>query len=259
MYVEGRRNWNWKMAPVCFFRTLFGSPQKELDIFNMIILSLDILKVTSRMIFRRPCTLFYVGIVLYGLQSSFSKTFLLFPFNPHNLILKLRLIFLFSKQEQSCWAAKSCPTDSLRSHELQHARLLCTSLSPWAWSNSCQLSQWCHPTVSSSVTTLSSCPQSFSATGSFPVSQLFASDGQSIEVSASASVLPMNIWGWFPLGLTGLISLLSKRFLRVFSSTTIQKFLFWETQPSLWSKNRFERMILGWDSCSAVSSNLPGH
>ena len=110
MYVEGRRNWNWKMPPVCFFRTLFGSPQKELDIFNMIILSLDILKVTSKMFIRRPCMFLYVAIVLYGLQSSFSKTFLLFPFNPHNFILKLRLIFLFSKQEQSCWVAKSCPT-----------------------------------------------------------------------------------------------------------------------------------------------------
>ena len=100
---------------------------------------------------------------------------------------------------------------SLWSHGLQHSRLPCPSLSPGVCSNSSPLSRWCHPTISSSVTTFSSCPQSFSATGSFPVSQLFASGGQSIDVSALASVLPMNIQSWFPLGLTGLISLLSKR------------------------------------------------
>ena len=116
-----------------------------------------------------------------------------------------------------------------------------------------------HPTISSSVTPFSSCPQSFSATGSFPVRQLLASGGQSIEVSASASVLPVNIWGWFALGLTGLISLLSKRLSRDFSSTTLSKFQFFGTQPSLWSKNRFRRKILGWNSYSALLSKLPGH
>ena len=104
-------------------------------------------------------------------------------------------------------------------------------------SNSCPLSQWCHPTFSSSLTPFSSCPQTFSASGSFPMSQLFTSDGQRSEASAPASVLPMNIQGWFPLGLIGLISLLSKGLSRIFSSTTVQKHQFFGTQPSLWSKS----------------------
>ena len=100
----------------------------------------------------------------------------------------------------------------LQSHELQHAKLPCPSLSPGAYSNSCPLSRWCHPTTSSSVVPFSSCLQSFPASGSFLVSQFFTSGGQSIGASAtaSASVLPMNIQGWFPLGWTGLISLQSK-------------------------------------------------
>ena len=101
-------------------------------------------------------------------------------------------------------------SDSLRPHGLQHARLLCPSLSPGACSNSCPLSQWCHPTISSSVIPFSSCLQSFPASGSFQMSQFFVSGGQSIGVSASTSVLPMNIQDWFPLGWTGWISLLSK-------------------------------------------------
>ena len=95
-------------------------------------------------------------------------------------------------------------SDSLRAHGLQHARLSCPSPSPGACSNSCPWSQWCHPTVSSSVVPSSSCPRSFPASGSFTVSQLFASGSQGI--GASASVLPVNIQGWFPVGSTGLIS-----------------------------------------------------
>ena len=102
---------------------------------------------------------------------------------------------------------------------MQHGRVPCPSLLPGACSNSCPLSWWCHPTFLSSVAPFSSCRQSFPESGSFPVSQLFTSDGQSI--GASLSVLPMNIQGWFPLGLTGLISLLSKRLSRVFSSTPV--------------------------------------
>ena len=102
-------------------------------------------------------------------------------------------------------------------HELQHARLPCPSLSPGVCSNSCPLSQWCYLTISSSVAPFCSWLQSFPALGSFPMSRLFSSSGQSIEASASASVLPMNIQGWFPLGLTGLISFLSKGLSRVFS------------------------------------------
>ena len=109
-------------------------------------------------------------------------------------------------------------------HGLQHARLTCPSPYPRDCSNSCPLSWWCHPTISSPVTPFSSCPQSFPASGSFPVSWLFTSDGQSI--GASASVLPMNIQDWFPLGFTGWIFLLSKGLLKVFSSTTIRKHQF---------------------------------
>ena len=99
-------------------------------------------------------------------------------------------------------------------------------------SNSCPLSRWCHPTISSSVTPFSFCPQSFPASGSFPVSQLFASGGQSIGASASGSVLSMNIQGWFPLALTGLISLQSKGLSRVFSNTTSQNHPFFGAQPA---------------------------
>ena len=95
-------------------------------------------------------------------------------------------------------------SDSLQPHGLQHAKLPCPSLSPRVCSNSCPSSWWCHPAISSSFTPFSSCPQSFPASGSFPRSHLFASNGQSI--GALVSVLPVNIWGWFPLGLIGLIS-----------------------------------------------------
>ena len=98
-------------------------------------------------------------------------------------------------------------SDSLQPHGLQHARLPCPSPTPRAYSNSCPLSWWCHPTTSSSVILFSSCLQLFSASGAFPMSQFFASGGQSTGASPSASVLPVNIQDWFPLGLTGLISL----------------------------------------------------
>ena len=101
-------------------------------------------------------------------------------------------------------------SDSLRPHGLQHSRLLCPPLSPGVCLNSCPLSRWCYPTISPSVAPFSSCPQSFPASGSFPVSQFFTSGSQSTGASVSASVLPVNIQGWFPLGSTGLISLLSK-------------------------------------------------
>ena len=126
-----------------------------------------------------------------------------------------------------CLVTKSCPT--LWPTGLQHTRLPCPSLSPRVCSNSCPSSWWCHPTISSSVTPFSSCPQSFPASGSFPVSQVFASGGQSSGASASASVLPMNIQDWFSLGSTGWISLQSKGLSRVFSSTTVQKHLFSRT------------------------------
>ena len=113
--------------------------------------------------------------------------------------------------------------DSLQPDEPQHARPPCPLPTPRVYPNSCPLSRWCHPTISSSVIPFSSRPQSFSALGSFPMSQLFASGGQSNGVSASASVLPMNIQDWFPLGWTDCISLQFKGLSRVFSNTTVQK------------------------------------
>jgi len=114
-------------------------------------------------------------------------------------------------------------SDSLWPYGLQHSGLPYPSPTPGAYSNSCPLSWWCHPTISSSVIPFSSCLQSFPASGSFPMSWFFASGGQSIEVSASASVLPINIQDWFLLGWSGLISLQSKGLSRVFSNTTVQK------------------------------------
>ena len=128
-------------------------------------------------------------------------------------------------------------SDSLRPHGLQHARPPCPSPTPGVYSNSCPLSQWCYPTISSSVVPFSSCRQSFPASGSFQMSKFFTSGGQSTGVSASAAVLPMNIWGWFPLGWTGWISLLSKELSRVFSNTTVQKHQFFGAQLSLWSNS----------------------
>ena len=127
-------------------------------------------------------------------------------------------------------------SDSLRPHEWQRARLPCPSPMPRACSNSCPSSRWCHPTISSSVVPFS-CLQSFPASGSFLMSQFFASGGQSIGASASASVLPMNIQDWFPLGWTGWTSLLSKGLSRVFSNITVQKYQFFSAQFSLWSNS----------------------
>ena len=138
---------------------------------------------------------------------------------------------LFSLVQSSCLVV----SDSLWLRGLQHTRLPCPSLSPRACSNSCPLNRRCHPTILSSVVPFSSCLQSFPASGSFPMSQFFTSGGQSIGVSASASVLPMNIQDWSPLGWTGLISLQSKGLSRVFSNTTVQKHQFFSAQLSLWS------------------------
>jgi len=135
-------------------------------------------------------------------------------------------------------------SDCLQPHELQHARLPCSSPTPGACSNSCPLNWWCHPTISSSVVPFSSCLQSFPASGSFPISQFFAAGGQSIGVTASASVLPVNIQDWSPLGLTGLISLLSKGLSRVFSNTTVQKHQFFSAQIYLWSNCHIHEWLL---------------
>ena len=124
-------------------------------------------------------------------------------------------------------------SDSLQLHELQHARPPCPSPTPGVHPKRCPFSQWCHPAISSYVVPFSSCPQSFPTSGSFQMSQLFASGGQNIGVSASTSVLPMNTQDWSPLGWTGWISLQSKGLSSVFSNTTVQKHQFFGAQLSL--------------------------
>ena len=138
----------------------------------------------------------------------------------------------------------SVMSDSFWTHGLQHARPPCPSPTPKLYSNSCPLSLWCHPTISSSVAPFSSCLQSFPESGSFPVSQFFASDDQSTGVSASASVLPVNFQDRFPWGWTGWISLLSRGLSRVFSNTTVQKHQFLGTHLSLYSNSHIHTWLL---------------
>ena len=140
--------------------------------------------------------------------------------------------------------SRSVVSESLQPHELQHTMFPCLSLSPGVCSNSCPLSQWYQPTIWSFVIPFSSCLQSFPAPGSFPISHLFASCCQSIGVSALASVLPMNIEGWFSLRLTGLISLQSKGLSGIFSNTTAQKHQFFSAHPSLWSSSQICTWLL---------------
>ena len=139
--------------------------------------------------------------------------------------------------QQTPWAACSTPGFPV------HHKLLELGQTPRAWTNSRSSSQWCHPTISSSAIHFSSCPQPFPSSGSFSMSQVFASEGQSIGASASASVLPMNIQNWFPLGLTGLIFLLFKGLSGVFSHITIQEHQFFGTQLSLWSNSHIHTWL----------------
>ena len=140
--------------------------------------------------------------------------------------------FDFQQNKNIIQFSHSVMSDSLRPHESQHARPPCPSATPGVHSDSHPSSHWCHPAISSSVVPFSSCSQSLPASESFPVSQLFAWGGQSIGVSASASVLPMNTQGWSPSEWTGWISLQSKGLSRVLSNTTVQKHQFFGTQPS---------------------------
>ena len=173
----------------------------------------------------------FVGKVmslLFNVLSRLVVTFL--PWSKGLLIslLQSQSTVIFSSVQFN----RSVVSDSLRPHELQHSWTPCSSPTPGDYSNSCPSSWWCHPAISSSVIPYSSCLKAFSASGSFPMSQLFAWGGQSTGVSALASVLPMNTQDWSPLGLTGWISLQSKRLSRVFSNTTVQKHQFFGTQLS---------------------------
>ena len=147
------------------------------------------------------------------------------------------------KQPQFSSVTQSCPA-LCDPHELQHARPPCPSTTPRVYPNSCSLSQWCHPNISSSVTPFSSRLQSFPASGSFQMNQLFTSGSQSIGGSPSTSVLQMNIQDWFPLGWTDWISLQSKRLSRVFSNTTVPKHQFFGTQLSLQSNSHIHTWLL---------------
>ena len=146
--------------------------------------------------------------------------------------------------EHRLLSSHSVVSDSLRPHGLQHSRLPYPSPSPGACSNSCPLSQWCHPKISSSVVPFSSCLHSFPASMLFSMSWLFTSGDQSIGAPSSASVLPMNIQDWFSLGWTGWISLQSKGLSRVFSNTTVQKHQFFSTQPSLQPNSHIRTWLL---------------
>ena len=151
-----------------------------------------------------------------------------------------KLTFGFSSVQFS----HSVVFDSLQPHGMQHTRLPCSSPTPRDCSNSCPLSRWCHPAISSSVVPFSSHLQSFPASGSFPMSQSFSSGSQRIGASASASVLPMNIQDWFPLGWTGWISLQSRGLSRVFSNTTVWKHQFFSIQLSLWFNSHIHTWLL---------------
>ena len=165
-----------------------------------------------------------------------------------------QIVYVLSSDQFS----RSVVSDSLQPQESQHARPPCPSPTPGVYPNSCPLSQWCHPIILSSVVPFSSCPQSFPASGSFQMSQLFALGGQSIGVSASTSDLPMNTQDWSPLGWTGWISLQSKGLSRVFSNTTVQKHQFFSAQlsysPALtsihdyWKNHSLDHLDLCWQS-----------
>ena len=143
-------------------------------------------------------------------------------------------VFIYIKSQfSSVQFSRSGVSDCLHSHGLQHARPPCPSPTPMVYPNSCPLSWWCHPTISSSVVPFSSCLQSFPTSGSFQMSQFFASGAQNIGVSASTSVLPMNTQDWSPLGWTRWMSLQSKGLIRVFSNTIVQKHQFFGAQLSL--------------------------
>ena len=145
----------------------------------------------------------------------------------------IQILKCYPKSATSVQFSRSVVFASLRLHEPQHAMPPCPSPTPGVHPNPCPLSWWCHPIISSFAIPFSSCPQSFPASGSFPMNQLFASGGQNIGVSASTSVLPMNTQDWSPLGWTGWISLKSRGLSRVFSNTTVQKHQFFSVQLSL--------------------------
>ena len=158
--------------------------------------------------------------------------------------VKIDCLHCHWRKWSSAQFSHSVVSNPLRTHEPQHTRSPCPSPTPGVYPYSCPLSRWCHPTISSSVVPFSSCPQSFPASGSFPMSQLVASGGPSIGISASASVLPVNTQDWSPLGWIGWISLQSKGLSRVFSNTTVQKHQFFGAQLSSQSNSHIHTWLL---------------
>ena len=177
--------------------------------------------------------------MLFSLGSHFSVTY-----SSWQHVIKLFSLPIAISQFRSVQFSHLVVSDSLQPHGLQHARLSCPSLNPRACSNSCPSSQWCHPTISFPVIPSTPIFNLSQRQGLFKWVSSSHSGGQSIGVSASESVLPMNIQDWFPLGLTALISLQSKGLSRVFSNTTVQKHQFFSAQPSLWSNSHIHTWLL---------------
>ena len=172
------------------------------------------------------------NIWYHSLRGIFKKWYKRTYLKNRNRLTKKNILQLSKEKGGSVQISCSAMSGSLQPHESQHTRPPCPSPTPGVYPNSCPSSRWCHPAISSSVVPFSSCPQSLPASGSFQMSQLFAWGGQSIGVSASASLLPMNTQDWSPLGWTGWISLQSKGLSRVFSNTTVQKHQFFGAELS---------------------------
>ena len=186
-----------------------------------------------------------LSVLIFFVSSWFTAGRLLLGIYPFPLSCPSYYHILYLKQFLTIQFSHSVISDSLKPHGLQHTRLPCPSPTPGAYSNSSPSNRWCHPNISASVIPFSPCLQFFPASRSFPMmSQFFTSGGQSIGVSDSASVLPMKIQDWFPLGLTGLISLQSEGLSRVFSNTTVQKHQFFSVQLSLRSNSHIHTQLL---------------
>ena len=201
----------WSEQKLCFQRSRWSCGCTKLSWLIFIVLSL-------------PLHYTFISLNTFNICTLCS----LCDDNPNNCMFidsKANLLLLLTSVQFNC----SVASNSLWPHESQQARPPCPSPTPGVYSNPCPSSRRCHPAISSSVVPFSSCPQSLPTSGSFPISQLFASGGQSIGVSASASVPPKNTQDWFPLGWTGWISLQSKGLSRVFSNTTVQKHQFFST------------------------------